>query len=258
MKLSDTDKLFMKIPYFLLIMTWLITPIAQSSEFDQFDDLVHIIKTKTNGKGTTVSRGTGFVVGLSGKIITNYHVVSSIFKKGKVNKKYKIYVKIKGKQYQAKILKFDILADLALLEVPVKFENTVSISSSKINKGDKIYALGFHDKEFLAINQGIFNDHMKDDENKLMALSVPLNGGMSGGPVLNAALEVIGVNVMKHSGKESAGYGVNREKLISFLQYDVVDRKKNKTLEAIMTAQVRKSYGRVMASIKNTSKSTIK
>ena len=69
----------MKISYLLVTIIWLITATASGSEFDQFDDLVHIIKIKTNNGGAIRSSGTGFVVGLSGKLVTNYHVISSIF-----------------------------------------------------------------------------------------------------------------------------------------------------------------------------------
>ncbi len=234
----------------LLILIFIL-PSVNASDFDKFDNLVHIIKVKSKKGGSHTASGTGFVIGKNGKLITNYHVISKLFKKGKINDKYKIYVKIGKKEFLAKILKIDILSDLALIEIPHKFKSTVSIASREIGKGEKIYSLGYHDKEFLAINQGTFSDYIIDQANNLMALSIPLNRGMSGGPILNTRFKVIGVNVMKNTDRESSGYGINRKKLIKFIK-ESEDLDPNVSLEEILSKQVSETYGRVIASINNT------
>jgi hypothetical protein len=217
-----------------------------SNDFDQFEKTVHIIKIKSSKSGSTTSRGTGFTVNEDGKVLTNFHVISRLFKEGKVNKDYKAYVKVGKAEYLAKVVKFDIMSDLALLEIPYQFQGSVIISNEKVKKGSKIYSLGFHDKEFMSINQGIFSDNIKDSSNKLMALSISLNSGMSGGPILNKSLEVIGVNVLKSRRKQSSGYGINREKLVTFLNHL---RVKNDSLENILNKQIRNTHDQIVTSI---------
>jgi hypothetical protein len=232
----------------IIILCFICSSAFCNTGFDSFDDLVHIIKIKSDKRGSRTSSGTGFVVRKDGLILTNYHVISSLFKNGKVNKDKKAFVKIGKKEFLAELYRFDILHDLALLKVPIKFNSTVVISEKNITKGSKVFSLGYHDKEFLSINQGLFSDFIKDDENQLMALSIPINPGMSGGPVLNSALEVVGVNVLKNTDRESSAYGVNLNILKRFLG-TASPSELELSLEARLKKQMGKSYGRIISSV---------
>ena len=81
------SKIYLLIPFIIFIHT------GHAGELDKFDELVHIVMVKRENNSSDKSRGSGFVVGRNGRIVTNYHVISPLFKNGKVDEKYKIFVK---------------------------------------------------------------------------------------------------------------------------------------------------------------------
>lgn len=201
----------------LMFLLSLLTFPVQGNEISHFQKLVYPVLVKGHKKGTRTSHGSSFVVLETGNLVTNYHVIKSIFKNGKINPNIGLYVRVKDIEYKAELVKFDSTNDLALLKIPYDFAEKVKISPHRPQIGEEVLSLGFHDTKYLAINQGRFNSILEQTSNELMAISVPVNFGMSGGPLLNMQREVIGVNVMKHRKKESSAYAINSERLRDFL-----------------------------------------
>ena len=234
---------------FLIFILNLVASRAGAESFDRFEETVHILKVKSEANSADMVRGTGFVVDKEGGLlITNYHVISGIFRDGKVDARSRVFAYIGKKDYLASVLKIDILKDLALIHVPFVFKDQVHIRETPLSKGEKIYSLGFHDKEFMAINQGTFNDYLSDSQNQLMAISCPLNPGMSGGPILDASLEVVGMNVLK-SGKESDGYGVNAKHIVEFL--GTAKQLEPLSLDKILVVQIQKTYQLIQSALES-------
>ena len=152
---------------------------------------------------------------------------------------------IKGIEYRATLEKFDVSNDLALVSVPYKFKQAVKLSETSPNPGDEILSLGFHEIKYLSINQGRYNSVMENTVNELMAISVPVNPGMSGGPLLNKNYEVIGVNVLAYRNKQSAAYGINVNRVRSFL-----GKENMANLEEELKNQSQKSFTTLVGMVK--------
>ena len=135
--------------------------------------------------------GTGFFITPT-LLVTNYHVIEA-------GTKYEILYK--AKRYDAEVLAVDSKNDLAILQVngvggSVK---PLAIANSRdVKEGSKVYTIGYPMPEQLGIraklSEGIVNavSGYKDDM-RVFQISIPVQPGNSGGPLLNNKGEVIGV-----------------------------------------------------------------
>lgn len=134
-----------------------------------------------------VSAGTGCIVTSDGLILTGSHVVDG----GKT-----IEVKMSGGQiYKAKIVdKMGKNNDLALLKIePKQPLHTIKFGDSeKIKVGQKVLAIGNPFGFSGTLTQGIIS-RIDYSKNKIQT-DAAINPGCSGGPLLNTAGEVIGIN----------------------------------------------------------------
>ena len=149
--------------------------------------------------------GTGFAVADDGVFMTNYHVVAQ---QVQFPDKYRLeYRTPEGKTGNISVLAIDVRHDLAVVRAdghapaPLKFEPVVPV------KGERAFSIGFPLDVGLTITEGVSNGRVEDSFDPRIHYSGAINGGMSGGPALNAAGDVIGVNVS----------GYRFEQLVSFL-----------------------------------------
>ncbi len=137
---------------------------------------------------------TGFSLGYSGYILTNYHVVK--------NAKH-IKVKfLNGDVSEAKIIIKDESNDIAFIKPessPKLPGANVSLGdSSEVKLGDKVFTIGFPMSNVLGqqprYSEGVINSlaGMGDDP-KAFQISIPIQSGNSGGPLFNQKGEVVGI-----------------------------------------------------------------
>ena len=134
-----------------------------------------------------VSAGTGCIVTSDGVILTGSHVVD-----GCRNVEVTMY---NGQTYSAKVIsKMGKNKDLALLKIEPKTAlKTVKFGDSEnIKVGQRVLAIGNPFGFAGTLTQGIISriDYTK---NKIQT-DAAINPGCSGGPLLNSAGEVIGIN----------------------------------------------------------------
>ncbi len=138
--------------------------------------------------------GTGFMLGSSGYVLTNYHVV-----KGAKS----IMVKFQnGEKSLAKIVVKDSYNDIAALEpsgLPEIPTFRIQLGdSSRISAGGKVFTIGFPVSKILGqkakYSEGVINSTSGiNDDPRLFQISVPVQPGNSGGPLFNEQGEVIGM-----------------------------------------------------------------
>ena len=152
---------------------------------------VQIIDTESNAKSTI---GSGFFVNESGLIVTNYHVVSRLIHHPT---QYQVqFVDSEGDDPQpAKLLKIDVVHDLALLQSNRKKTDFLKIRTKRVRKGTRLYSLGNPHDLGMTIVEGTFNGFIDDSLHERDHLTASINPGMSGGPTINGQGEVVGVNV---------------------------------------------------------------
>ncbi len=186
------------------------------------------------------SLGSGFLISAEGYILTNQHVVEDATEI--------VVTCVGGKQYVAKRVGEDYTSDIAVLKIDGEnFPYARLGDSDDVIIGEWAIALGnpfglFDITSRPTVTVGVIsgkdqdfgrqsNDRIFED---MLQTDAAINGGNSGGPLVNANGEVIGVNTWIISGSEtmSANIGlgfalpVNRVKRIlnDLINYGRVDR----------------------------------
>jgi serine protease Do len=170
--------------------------------------------------------GSGVVISPDGYIVTNYHVAG--------NAKEITVTFVGGKKMKAKLVGADPLSDLALLKVDGSDHAYANLGTSDdIVIGEWAIALGnpfglfeINDKPTVTVgvissvgmNLGKQGNAMYRD---MIETDAAINGGNSGGPLVNSNGDVIGINTLIFTGGVSqafVGYGfaipVNKVKKI--------------------------------------------
>ncbi|HZO37229.1 MAG TPA: trypsin-like peptidase domain-containing protein [Solirubrobacteraceae bacterium] len=153
--------------------------------------------------------GSGFAITADGYIVTNDHVVDGATK---------VTVKVgDGDTKTAKIIGTDQSSDLALLKIDTGGKDLVPLTfgdSSKINVGDPTYAIGNPFGLSRTLTTGVVSALQRQIEapdgftiNDVIQTDAALNPGNSGGPLLDTAGHVIGVNSQIETGTGSASSG---------------------------------------------------
>ena len=155
--------------------------------------------------------GTGFIVDKNGIIVTNQHVVSDNPKQINVTLK-------DGTSYEAKVVFKSDTVDLAVIKINAKNLPVVNLGDSeKINIGQTAIAIGnplgltfersVTQGIISALNRSIAVDNKTIAED-LIQTDASINAGNSGGPLLNLAGEVIGINTYKIQSGEGLGFAI--------------------------------------------------
>ena len=153
--------------------------------------------------------GSGFIVDADGYVVTNHHVVSGA---------EEIVVTLSdGRQLDAEIVGDDPQMDLALLKVdagePLPF--VAFGDSDAVRVGEWVFAIGNPFGLGGSASAGIVSARGRDIRSgpydDYLQIDAPINRGNSGGPVFNAAGEVIGVStaiVSPNGGSVGIGFAI--------------------------------------------------
>jgi S1-C subfamily serine protease len=163
------------------------------------------------------SHGSGSIISPDGYILTNAHVCGS-------DSILKIRFK-NGDETDAKLVRMNVDEDLALL----KFDNKNKIDGlvmafgiSEVAVADEIYVIGT--PADLSLNQSISRGLISGDRiiknKKLYQTDAAINGGNSGGAMLDANGILIGIpsSKIKGTGLEGLGFAIPSGTAIEFLK----------------------------------------
>ena len=154
------------------------------------------------------SLGSGFVVDPKGYILTNYHVV---------NGADEIRVElVSGEEFPAKVVGGDSFTDLAVIEIDAGKPLEVARlgNSDGMRRGDWVLAIGSPYGLERTVTAGIISGTARQGRShwqRFLQTDAAINRGNSGGPLVNLAGEVIGVNmaILSASGDNSGiGFAV--------------------------------------------------
>ena len=167
--------------------------------------------------------GSGFAISEEGLIVTNYHVIedASVVK-------VQITQIGKNKLHDAKVVISDPKNDLAILQIEdASFEGFESIPFSIKTKvsdmGTKVYALGYPlintMGESIKLTDGLISSQVGfQGDITSYQLSVPIQPGNSGGPLLDNEGNLIGVINAIHRGADNATYAVKSNILANLIE----------------------------------------
>jgi putative serine protease PepD len=147
---------------------------------------------------TSDGSGTGFLVDSNGTIVTNAHVAGN-------NKQVQVRFNDKGSYVDAQVLSVDASTDLAALKVDESAVQGIRplqlADSDNAQVGDPVVAIGYPLGLDRTATSGIVSGLERQIQSpngfsidKVIQTDAAVNPGNSGGPLLNAKGQVIGVN----------------------------------------------------------------
>src|SRR5262249_20127579 len=160
---------------------------------------------------TQTTGGSGFIVSSDGEILTNNHVVSGA---------KKIQVKLRdGEVLNAHVVGTDPATDVALIKIDSK-HNLPALNlgdSQRLRVGDWVMAVGnplnFEGTVTVGVISGKGRGGLSGDPNtrsfeNFLQTDAAINFGNSGGPLVNAAGEVVGINTAMIQPAQNIGFAV--------------------------------------------------
>ncbi len=183
------------------------TPSASARElFSRYKDRLVQVRVLLTSANEQSSLGSGFVVRDDGPkgvwLVTNYHVVSSLA----INPdKFRIELRPTSERaVKATLVAVDVIHDLAVLRTePVAGATpwpAFDLRETALAQGERVFSLGNPMELGFLISEGIYNGPVESRIYEQMLFSGALNSGMSGGPSIDDAGRVVGVNVATRRG----------------------------------------------------------
>src|SRR5688572_2535980 len=152
--------------------------------------------------GPGQGRGSGFIISQDGYILTNAHVVAG-------NGEVTVRLADAKREYKAKVIGADERTDVALIKIDAKDLPTVKLGkSSALQPGEWVAAIGspfgFENTITAGIVSATGRSLPAETYVPFIQTDVAVNPGNSGGPLINLAGEVVGMNSMIYS--QTGGY----------------------------------------------------
>ncbi len=160
-------------------------------------------------------RATGFLIDGKGFIVTNAHVV---------NRLKTIYVENnKGIVFKAESIYTDINTDLAILKITDTAFKTMlnlpySINKNNSNLGEQIFTLGYPRNEIVYGEGYVSAKSGNEGDSTSYQVSVSVNPGNSGGPVLNKYGQIIGIITSKNLTADGVVFAAKSKNIFKLIE----------------------------------------
>jgi serine protease Do len=150
-------------------------------------------------RGHRFGAGSGIVWDSNGLILTNNHVVA---------RRTPIVLLQDDREYESKLVARDPDVDLALLSIDAAGLTPLRPASVSPRVGEMVFAFGHPWGQRNTVTRGIVSalvtaQNRRGETLPIVRSDAPLAPGNSGGPLVNASGEVIGINAMIIGGDQS-------------------------------------------------------
>ena len=179
------------------------------------DRLIHDINTGGHGMANGKYSGTGFAISTDGYIVTNAHVINgadSVYIQNADGDAYRVKTVYTDPAYDIAILKITDPNFKPLAALPYAFKR----SSSAI--GEDVFTIGYpkndavYDRGYLSSATGFNGDTIR------YQVSIPVNPGNSGGPVIDNHGNIVGVISGKQTLTDGAAFAIKSNYLIKAIK----------------------------------------
>ena len=164
------------------------------------DDLVQrVMPSLVVVRGHRTGAGAGIVWAAGGLILTNNHVVG---------RRTPLVILQDDREYEARLLARDPDVDLALLSIEAEGLTPLVPAPASPRVGEMVFAFGHPWGQRNTVTRGIVSvlvhaHNRRGDKLPVVRSDVSLAPGNSGGPLVNAKGQVVGINAMIVGGDQS-------------------------------------------------------
>lgn len=170
---------------------------------------------KENINQATLQYGaTGFMLTKDGYVVTNYHVVNGADSIHLQN--------YKGESFRAAVIHTDPEKDIAILHISDSTFTKPNVipytfKRQNLDLGEGIYTIGYPRDEAVYGEGYLSSSTGYSGDTTAYQISVPVNPGNSGGPVLDKFGNIIGIISGKQKGIDGAAFAIKTKALIETL-----------------------------------------
>jgi serine protease Do len=158
--------------------------------------------------------GTGFAISASGYLVTSSHVVEgadSIMIENKAGLKYKVNEVYRDEINDLSILKITDPNFAGFSKLPYTFK------TSETDLGERVFTLGYPREDIVFGEGSLSSTTGFEGDSTAYQISIPLNPGNSGGPLLDDRGNLIGVISGKQAGQEGAAFAIKSAYLLQMI-----------------------------------------
>ncbi|MDR1421399.1 MAG: trypsin-like peptidase domain-containing protein [Coriobacteriales bacterium] len=206
----------------------------QSSFDDARHGVVYVYTEFSDSEGEWAATGTGFFVGQEGVnpryVITNGHVIEDADRNDGEIRVY--FSEADGDYLEPTIAWVNYRKDIAILALDEPTNKRIALPllfRDAVTKGEQVYALGFpgasdssktnapHDETDITYTSGIVGDIVESDPVHAIQTDADVAPGNSGGPLVNAQGDVIGINTWKSTETGTMTFAIAIDEIVPAL-----------------------------------------
>jgi len=205
----------------------------------------NLIRNINSTKNTTAKKdnpgnfgGTGFAISSNGYILTNLHVINkadSIYIQNSKGESFKVKTVYSDPQYDIAILKINDANFTALATLPYSIKKTTS------SIGENVYTLGYP-KDDAVLGEGyVSSKNGFIGDTTQYQLSIPVNPGNSGGPLLDNNGNLVGVISGKDQA-DGAAFAIKSKYILEAMQaipQDSLGKRLSSTKKSVLSGMKR-------------------
>ncbi|PTX18016.1 trypsin-like peptidase [Pontibacter mucosus] len=158
--------------------------------------------------------GTGFAISPEGYVVTSSHVVESadsIMIENKAGLKYKVSEIYRDEIHDLSILKVADENFQTFGKLPYTFKG------AECDLGERVFTLGYPREDIVFGEGSLSSSSGFEGDTTAYQISIPLNPGNSGGPLLDDKGNLVGVISGKQAGQEGAAFAIKSAYLLQII-----------------------------------------
>ncbi len=188
---------------------------SQSKLEDKTNVLLKDIKSNKRNTNPGKYRGTGFALSSNGYIATDYHVIygaDSVYVQNAAGESFHAKVIYTEPQYDVAILQINDPSFKDLGNVPYNFKKSLS------DLGEDVYTYGYPSGQENCAPGALMAKNGHSGDTTEYQVSIPVNPGNSGGPLLDSKGNVIGIISGRQPDIAGAGFAKKSSYLLKAIQ----------------------------------------
>lgn len=178
-----------------------------------------VVKITIRQQQIPIGTGTGFFVGTSGLLATNYHVMKNVLRPGSFSAEFELADGRVLKDFKVSNCRDSRGIDLCLLQLSVRPKASFNVQAYEPSPGETVYAIGHPQGLDFSITNGIISAvRFGPTRIKELQITAAISQGNSGGPIFNARGILVGIVSKFYKEGQNLNFGIHTAELKTFLK----------------------------------------